>query len=227
MCEAHMMDLKTIRRAIDQLAEEKGIDAAKILEAIEASVAAAYKKEYEKKGEIVKAKFDMRTGELKFWQLKTVVDETAVRITKEGEEELEKPEMPSSTEGAGEVILPRYNPDRHIMIGEAKKIKPEAQLGDEMEFPLETKEDFGRIAAQTAKQVILQKIREAERESIVQEFKNSEGEIVSGVVQRFERGNIYVDLGRALGVMFPNESVPGEHYKSGDRMKFYILAIQE
>lgn len=221
------MDLKTLRRAIDQLAEEKGIDAAKIMEAIEASIAAAYKKEYEKKGEIIKAKFDIRTGELKFWQVKTVVDETTVRVVEEGAAPEGGEPRPAEAGREEEQILPRYNPDRHIFLEEAKKIRKDAKLGDELEFSLQTKEDFGRIAAQTAKQVILQKLREAERESITAEFKNSEGEIVSGVVQRFERGNVYVDLGRAVGIMFQNESVPGEHYKPADRMKFYILAIQE
>ncbi len=219
-----MMDLKTLRRAIDQIAEEKGIDAAKILDAIESSIAAAYKKEYEKKGEIVKSKFDLKTGELKFWQVKTVVDETTVRLPVEGEEEVEEVRP---TEGSTEEVLPRYNPDRHIMLTEAKKIKKGVELDDELEFSLETQDNFGRIAAQTAKQVVLQKLREAERESVVQEFKSREGEIVSGSIQRFERGNVYVDLGRTIGIMFHNESVPGEHYKSGDRLKFFILAIQE
>jgi len=220
------MDLKTLKRAIDQISEEKGIEPAKILEAIESSIAAAYKKEYEKRGEIIKAKFDLKTGALKFWQIKTVVDETTVRIIEEGATEVEKTPEPTPAQ-EGEIVLPRYNPDRHIFLEEAKKIKKDAKLGDELEFPLDTREDFGRIAAQTAKQVILQKLREAERESVVSEFKNREGEIVSGVIQRFEKGNVFVDLGRAAGIMFSNESVPGEHYKPGVRMKFYVVAIQE
>jgi len=232
-----MLDLKNLRRAIEQLSEEKGIAAEKILEAIETSIAAAYKKEYEKKGEIIKAKLDPRKGELKFWQIKTIVDDTTVRVIKEAEKQNSAPEgeTPGSTEPVeqkpensdDEPVLPIYNPARHIFLEEAKKIKKDAVIGNELEFPLETKEDFGRIAAQTAKQVILQKLREAERESVFKEFKDSEGEIVSGVVQRFERGNVYIDLGRAVGVMFHNESVPGEHYKTGDRMKFFVLAIQE
>jgi N utilization substance protein A len=216
-----MMDLKTLKRAIEQISEEKGIDPARILDAIESSIAAAYKKEYEKKGEIIKAKFDLRTGDLKFWQAKTVVDETTVRVVHEDDEE-------ETTYGENdEMLLPRYNSDRHIFLAEALAIKPSAKLGDELEFPLETHDDFGRIAAQTAKQVILQKLREAERESVLTEFKNREGEIVSGLVQRFERGSIYIDLGRAMGIMFGSDAVPGEHYKPGDRLKFYIMAIQE
>lgn len=208
-----LMDLKTIKRAIEQVSEEKGIDPAKVLEAIESSIAAAYKKEYEKKGEIIKAKFDLKTGELKFAQVKTVVDETTVRM--EGEEE------------DSEEKLPRYNSDRHLMIDEAKKIKKGIAVGDELEFPLESHEDFGRIAAQAAKQVILQRLREAERDSIIKEFKGREGEIVSGTIQRMDRGNVYIDLGRATAMMFYNEAIPGEHYRVGERLKFYIVSVQD
>lgn len=224
-----MFDLKILKRAIDQIAEEKGIDPAKILEAIESSIAAAYKKEYAQKGEIIKCKFDLKTGDLKFWKIKTVVDETTVRFVEEGEEaaslEAAESKMPESIP-EGEVLLPRYNPDRHLLLEEAKKEKSAVKVGDELEFPLETKEDFGRIAAQTAKQVVLQKIREAERDSVLSEFKSKEGEIVSGIIQRFDRGNVYVDLGRATAVLFYNESIPGEHYRAGERMRFYVLAVQ-
>jgi N utilization substance protein A len=112
-------------------------------------------------------------------------------------------------------------------LDEAKKIKKDVELGEEMLFPLETHEDFGRIAAQTAKQVILQKLRESERDSILNEWRGREGQIVSGVIQRFERGNIFVDLGRTIGVMFTNESIPGEHYRSGERLRFLVLTVQE
>lgn len=220
-----LMDLKTIKRAIDQVAEEKGIDAAKVLDAIESSIAAAYKKEYEKKGEIIKAKFDLKTGELKFWQVKTVVDETTVRMGDEGEAEEAAPVV--TADGSVEEKLPRFNSDRHMMIEDAKAVKKNVAVGDEIEFELETKEDFGRIAAQAAKQVILQRLREAERESIIKEFKGREGEIVSGTIQRAERGNIYVDVGRATALMLYNEVIPGEHYRIGERLKFYIVSVQE
>src|SRR3989344_8911119 len=109
-----MIDLKTLKRAVDQIAEEKGVEPAKILEAIEASIAAAYRKEYAQKGEYIKCKFDLKTGELKFWQVKTVADETTVRIVEEAEENEEK-------EPTLEPRLPRYNPDRHLLLEEAKK----------------------------------------------------------------------------------------------------------
>jgi N utilization substance protein A len=228
-----MFNLKELKKAVEQIAQEKGVDAQKVFEALEASIAAAYKKEYCQKGEVVRSKFDQKTGALKFWKVKTVVDDTMVRVIEEGEEEpmeTEKGKRAAPAEGfaeEGEGLLPRYNPDRHLWLNEAKEIKEDAQLGEEIVFPLETHEDFGRIAAQTAKQVILQKLREAERSSILDEFKNKEGEIVSGVVQRYDRGNVFVDLGRATGIMFYNESIPGEHYTTGSRMRFYILAVQE
>lgn len=225
-----MIDLKNLKKAVDQIAEEKGIDANQVLEAIESSIAAAYKKEYGQKGEVVKCKFDSKTGNLKFWQVKTVVDENTVRIVEEGEaapeEETRKPAS-AETALTEEEKIPRYNPDRHLFLEEAKKIKKDVQVGEELEFPLETHEDFGRIAAQTAKQVVLQRLREAERVSVIQEFQNREGEIVSGIIQRFDRGNVFVDLGRATGVMFYNESISGEHYRSGERMRFFILAVQQ
>ena len=230
-----MIDLKNLRRAVEQIAEEKGIEPEKIIEAIETSIAAAYKKDYEKKGELIKAKFDMRTGELKFWQVKTVMNETTVRMIEEAEESEEGKEEGQKgkrievfeDQKTEEELLPRYNPDRHIFLDEAKKIKKDAELGDELEFPLEPHADFGRIAAQTAKQVVLQKLREAERESVLKEFQSREGEIISGAVQRFDRGNVYVDLGRTTGIMFPNESIPGEHYRPSERLRFIILAIQQ
>ncbi len=215
-----MFDLKTLSRAIQQIADEKNIAPEKIIEAIEASIAAAYKREYEKRGEVIKASFDLKTGEVKFYLVKQVVDETMVVTDPEVE-------IPTTPVVEGELVPVRYNPDRHLLIEDAQKIKADVKVGEELEFPLETKEEFGRIAAQSAKQVILQKIREAERESIYKEWKDKEGDVVSGLVQRYERGNIFVDLGRAIGVMFYNESIPGEHYKSGDRLRYYVLAVQD
>ena len=235
-----MLDLKELVSAVEQIAEEKGIDTDRAFEAVEQALAAAYKKEYRQRSEIIKGGLNPKTGEIQFWQVKTVVNPDEVRIVEEEEEDEEdvkdkKQELkedekrPASGEAKEdeEEVLPRYNEDRHIFVEEAQKTKPDAQSGDEIEFPLEAQEDFGRIAAQTAKQVILQALREAEKESVHKEFADKEGEVVSGVVQRFERGNVYVDLGRAIGVMFYNESVPGEHYKVGQRMRFVVLAVQE
>ena len=229
------MDIKELGSAIQQIATEKGIQPDKVFDAIESALAAAYKKEYRKRSEIIKAKFNHKTGGLKFWQEKTVVDPSEVRIVIEEEEPAEKNEKSEKKEfkeapieqESEEELLPRYNSDRHIFTDEAKAIKKDAKSGDILEFPLETHADFGRIAAQTAKQVILQGLREAERSSVREEFAGKEGQIVSGIVQRFEHGNVYVDLGRAIGVMFRNESIPGEHYRQSERLRFYILAVQD
>jgi N utilization substance protein A len=229
-----MFNLKEIKKAVEQIAQEKSLDPSQILEAIESSIAAAYKKEYGKRTEIIKAKLDFKSGDLKFWQVKTVVDKTTVREEEEPVEgeavagkETEIPAAKQIEEENVEDMLPRYNEDRHIFLKEAKKINSKIKLGDEMEFPLESHDDFGRIAAQTAKQVVLQKLREAERGSVIKEFQNKVDEIVSGVIQRFDRGNVFIDLGRVTGIMFPSEAIPGEHYKSGDRMRFYVVAVQE
>lgn len=227
------MDLKTIKSAIDQIADERGLSPEIVLEAIEGAIASAYKKEYRKRSEIIKAAFDAKTGEMKFWQVKTVVSPDEVKMPEEGEEleednnNYEDRRQNIEIEDEEEDGLIRYNPDRHILIDEAKKVDSEAKPGDELTFPLELHEDFGRIAAQTAKQVILQNVREAERDSIRKEFEEKEGEMVSGVVQRYERGHVYVDIGRATGIMFKNESIPGEHYKTGQRLRFYVLAVQQ
>lgn len=227
------MDLKSLGTAVQQIASEKGIPPEKVLAAIEAAIAAAYKKEYRKRTEVVRAKFDVKTGEMKFFQVKTVIEPSQVRIVEEETEETEQKKNVKETEPASvktaadeEELLPRYNPDRHIFLEEARKIKPDAEPGEELEFVLELHESFGRIAAQTAKQVVLQNIREAERASVQEEFANKEGEIVSGIVQRFDRGNVYIDLGRAVGIMFPNESIPGEHYRPGERLRFFVIAVQ-
>lgn len=218
----YMLNLKDLKRAIDQIAEEKSIDQEAILGVIESAIAAAYRKEYGKRGEIIKAKLDLKTGQLRFSQVKIVVDENTVRFKEE--EEDKKPTQPTEP---GEEPLPLYNPDRHILLEEAQKIKPDAQVGEEIEFPLEEHEEFGRIASQAAKQVILQRLREVERESVKKEFQGKEETVVSGVVQRIERGNVYIDLGRAVGIMFWNETIPGEHYRIGERLRFYLLAVQE
>jgi N utilization substance protein A len=228
-----MLNIKELSKALKQVADEKGLDPDKVLDVIESSIAAAYKREYAGRGDVVKCKMDQKTGELNFWQVKTVVDDTTVRFVEDEEESpvVEGVVAVNQKEAMGaeddEQKLPRFNPERHITLAEAKKIKKDVVLGEELEFPLETHEDFGRIAAQTAKQVILQKLRESERDSILNEWRGREGQIVSGVIQRFERGNIFVDLGRTIGVMFGNESIPGEHYRAGERLRFLVTAVQE
>jgi len=220
-----MLDLKALNRAIEQIAQERGIEPQAVFSAIESAIAAAYRKEYRKKGEIIKCRINPKTGELSFWQIKIVADENSVRIKEEGEERDKRQETRDMAET--KEPFPIYNPDRHLWLKEAKEIKPDAQVNDELELPIEQEEEFGRIASQAAKQVILQKLREVERDSVKKEYQGKEGEIISGIVQRIERGNIYIDLGRATGILFYNETIPGEHYRIGERLRFYLLAVQE
>jgi N utilization substance protein A len=198
------MELKEIKAAISQIAEERGIPFEKVVETFEQALASAYKKEYGKKGQQIKSKIDLETGEVKFWQVKTVVDEKDVK--------------------EGKI---KFNPDRHILLEEAKKIKPDIKVGEELIIPLETKIDYGRIAAQTAKQVILQKLKETERELIFQEYKSKEGQIVSGVVQRVEPKAVYLNIGKTLGILPKEEQVQGEFYKPGQRLRVYILKVEQ
>lgn len=228
-----MFDLKVMNSVLGELEEERGIPRDKVIEAIEAALATAYKKEYAKRGQIIRAKLDLNSGTTEFQQIKEVVDENTVRFVEEDEEEPEQKyfhDRPAKVVplAEGEVAeLPRYNPEQHILLADAKLMKRDAKVGDELIFPLETKDDYGRIAAQTAKQVIIQKIREAEKVSVVAEFGKRQGEIVSGTVQRMERGNIYIDLGRATGILPYDEQIPGERYRQGERLRALLYQVEE
>ncbi len=217
-----MFDLKVINSVVQQLEEERGIPREKSLDAIATSLATAYKKEYGKKGQIVRASFDQNSGGVEFWQVKIVVDRDQVIM--DGDEEATHEEL---KDAVTEDIKIRFNPEQHILIEDAKKIKRDAQIGDELIFPLEAKSDFGRIAAQTAKQVIIQKIRDAEKVSVMSEYGQKEGEIVSGTVERIERGTIFIDMGRAVGVIPYEEQIPNERWKTGDRIRAYLYAVEE
>jgi len=218
------MDLKSFASAIVQIAEEKGISPEKVWETIEMAIAAAYKKEYGKRGQIIKAKLDPGTGELKLWQVKQVLDKSMVYT----EEELEKlKEKGKEIQEDEEGKKLRFNPEKHIMAEEARKIKPKIKPGEELETALEPKGDYGRIAAQTAKQVITQRIRESERESIFDEYKGKEGEIISGIVQRIEGGNVFMDIGKTLGILPREEQVPGEFYRPSQRLKTLVLKVEQ
>jgi N utilization substance protein A len=126
-----------------------------------------------------------------------------------------------------EDIKIRFNPEQHMLIEDARRIKKDVEIGEELIFPLETKADFGRIAAQTAKQVIVQKIREAERVSVTGEFGEKKGEIVAGTVERVERGVVYVNMGRALGIITYEEQIPGERFKTGDRVRAFLYDVED
>jgi len=252
-----MVDLKQFISAIDQIAEEKGISKEKVIETIEMAMAAAYKKDYGEKGQNIRVKLDPKTGQAKFYQVLVAVDESMIfsdeeivemeRQRAEKEEARlkalesaadEKKEEAKSKESEEEIVSEeniapdaakkfRFNPKRHIMINDGKKLDPKIELGGELLIALETKEDYGRIAAQTAKQVIIQRIREAEREVVFETFKEKEGDILSASVQRIERGAVFLDIGKTTGVLFPEEQIPQERYRIGQRLRVYVVRVDK
>ena len=213
-----MLDLKVINSVLAQLEEERGIPREKILEAIELALATAYKREYGKKGQIIRAKFDINTGKTEMFQVKIAVDESTVAMNED--------EIPTDIK-EGEKEMDLYNPEHHMMLSDARRIKKDVVLGEEMIFPLEAQDDYSRIAAQTAKQVIMQKIREAEKVSVMSEYGKREGEIVTGTVQRIERGNVFIDMGRATGLLPYEEQIPGERFGQGERVRAYLYRVEE
>ncbi len=229
-----MMDLKILKSALGQLEDERGIPKEKIVEAIEQALAAAYKKDYGKKGQIVRAKFDIDSGKTEFTQIKIVVDKSMLKPEDDTDAEMEEKEITEKKEvdndgkeNEEEEKLIRFNSEHHILIEDARKIKKGAEPEDEIEFPLESQDDYGRIAAQTAKQVIIQKIREAEKISIMKEFEDREGDIINGTVQRIDRGTIFVDLEKTTGILPYDEQIPGERYKQGERIRAYLYSVEE
>ncbi|MFA7193713.1 MAG: transcription termination factor NusA [Candidatus Paceibacterota bacterium] len=212
-----MIDLKVVNAVMTQLEEEKGIGREVVIDAIELALANAYRKEYGKKGQIVRAKFDLNSGAVEFNQVRIVVDKDSVVM--------DENEVIENIEGEEPKV--HFNSEHHILLEDAKLMKTGAKVGDELIFPLENKDDFGRIAAQTAKQVIMQKIREAEKTSVLSEFGQKEGEIVSGTVERMERGSVYLDMGRAVGLLSYEEQIPGERFKQGERVRAYLFKVDE
>ena len=178
--------------AITQLAAEKNLPKEMVLEAVEAALASAYKKDNLATSNVV-VRIDRETGVVRVYTRKTVVEEVAdARIE----------------------MTPQ----------EARSLKPDAVLGDTVDIETAA-HDGGRIAAQTAKQVVLQRLREAEREVVYEEYSGKEGDIVSGMVQRFEGKNVIIDLGKAEAVLPPSEQVKTEHYRPGQRLKLYLLEV--
>ena len=221
-----MLNAKQFAFAITQIAEEKNIPEDKIIEVIESAIAAAYKKDYAEKSQIIKAKFNKDSGIFSIFRHKTVVkiDEEgyiALGDDQNAEDLGSTPE--ESTDGVRKI---RFNPDRHISLDDAKEIKPDIQEGEEIVEELDPREDFGRVAAQTAKQVLMQKIREIERTTAFEAYKDRVGEVITGTIQRMDRGIIFVDLGKGVGLLFPSEQVYADNYRVGNRHKFLIQNVE-
>ena len=224
-----MIDLKTINAVLGEF-EDRGISRATMIEAIESAMATAYKREYGKRGQVIRSKLDLNSGTISFEQVKTVVDDTTVRFPTPDEvipEEHHAHGFHAEEEYLAEGELPRFDSEKHILIDDAKRMKRGVNVGEDIIFPLEQQDDFGRIAAQTAKQVVIQKVREAEKLSMMEEFGEKKGQIVGGIVQRMERGAIFVDLGRTTGIIPYEEQIPGERYRMGERIRAYLYAVDE
>lgn len=198
------MDSKRFIQAMEQIGEEKGIPQEKVMDTVEHAVAAAYKKETDKKGYNVEVNFDSKQGLTGVYQVKEVV---ANDIEDDPNE--------------------YFDSRKQILLENAKKKDEELEIGDEIKEELELVDEFGRIATQTAKQVIIQKIKETEREEIYKEFKEKEGDLISGTVQRVEGSTTFFDLGRTNGVLPRKEQIPGEDYRSGTRFRLYIVRVEE
>lgn len=189
-----------ITLAIQQICEEKNIPVSAVIETIEQALAAAYRKDFGEPNQNIKVTFDPDTGGSEVFDVKVVVDGPA-----EGEEEI--------------------NEKKEILLTEAKKIKQDIQVGDEVRARLTVPAEYGRMAAQTAKQVIIQRLREAEREVVFAEYKDKEGQVLLGTVQRVEGRVVFIDLGHTVAVMPYGEQIPREHYVPGARVKVYLVQV--
>lgn len=211
--------------AIRLVCDEKNISIDSVINTIEAALAAAYRKDFGEKNQNIVVEFEAESGKSKVYDVKTVVEDVDL------EELEEKLEAQKERREAGEEIpeeeeIKRFNPKSEIMLAEAKQIKKSVKLGDEIRTRLTIPDSYGRMAAQTAKQVIIQRLREAERENIFNEYKDREGEIVNAVVQRVEGHTVLLDIGQATAVMPPEEQVRRERYESGRRIKVLISSVE-
>ncbi|MFU0801433.1 MAG: transcription termination factor NusA [Xylanivirga thermophila] len=181
-------------QAIEQICKEKGIEKETLLEAIEAALVSAYKKNFGT-AQNVRVNMDRDTGAIKVFALKNVVEEV-------DDEFME------------------------ISLQDAMKISPKYTLDDMVEIEV-TPKNFGRIAAQNAKQVVVQRIREAERMIVYEQYLEKENEVISGIVQRIEKNNIFIGLDRTEGILPANEQMPNEAYHVNDRIKVYITEVRK
>lgn len=279
------MSQSPIQAAIQQICQEKNLDEEVVLRSIEAALAAAYRKDFGNKLQNIITEFDPKTGEVKVFDIKTVVEDlppepeydeegnlinaplavTSSSASEKTEKKQRKPkeEVGSNFAAAFAAAIKakqeeeegtttsekvpvtkafiaeeaegvpaegeeerKFNPKTEIEIKEALLNKPDAKIGDEIVTPLELLGEFGRMAAQTAKQVIIQKLREEERIKVFEEFKSLENTLIIGTVQRREGRNVLVDLGHTTAILPPEEQVERERYNTGNRLKFYLKTVE-
>ena len=206
------MNSKEFIKALNHIVEEKNISEDVVFEAMELALATAYKKNFDSKTN-VRVDINRETGEIKVFSYLVVVNEID-----EGTESTDE-------EGNPITIAPEINIDAQILLEDAKKIVPNIEVGETIEKEV-TPKDFGRVAASTAKQVVTQKIREAERNSIMEEFADKEGEMMLGLLAMEDSKNYYVDLGRTRGILPKSEMIPEETVKMGTSIKVYISKVE-
>ncbi len=224
-----------IELAIRQICDEKGLSYESVVETIASAIAAAYRKDFGDKYHNLEAEFDTETGLARIFDVKTVVEDiSAEELEAVKVREAEASAKREALRALGEFVPddapsdeagPKFNPKTDIMVSEANILRAHAKVGDVIRTELPQAVEFGRMAAMTAKQVITQKLREAEREIIFNEFKSVEGDVITGTVQRKEGRVILVDIGRTTGIMKPEDQMPTERYRSGDRLKMFVREV--
>lgn len=221
------------------ICEEKNISLESVIATIEAALAVAYRKDFGEKNQNIKVAFNLDDGSSRVFDEKTVVSDEKKELTEKLLAEklaaaeaaaaegniVEEEARPVDADAEEEEEFERFNPKTEISLTEAQGLKKGATEGDIIRTELIPPAAYGRMAAQTAKQVIIQRLREAERDTIYNEFKDKEGEVINGSIQRIEGRVVLIDLGQATAIMPPGEQVPHERYTPGQRLKFYVVAV--
>ena len=207
-----MMNSKELIKALDNLVAEKNISPDVVFEALQLALQTAYKKNFNSKTN-VRVDINRDTGEIKVYSYLVVVDEYD-----DGEEVVDE-------EGNVKRLEPKINRDAQILLEDAQKIVPDIKVGETIEKEV-TPSDFGRIAAGTAKQVVMQKIREAEKVGIIEEFADKQDELMIGMVALEDQRNYYIDLGRTRGILPKKDIIPGEKIVMGSNIKVYITKVE-
>lgn len=242
-----MNQITNITNVIKQICEEKGISVDSVVSTIELALAAAYRKDFANRLQNVSVEFNLTNSSFKVYDIKEVIEDLPSEVVaqalekakqkrkaalfvpddlkKERKEKQEEAIEIKKQEGEIDEDLITFNPRTQITLTEARQINKKAKIGQEIKTELTVPGDFGRMAAQTAKQVIIQRIREAERETIYRNFKEQEGKMLSGIVQRLEGATVIVDIGKTAGFLPLREQIPNEHYSTGQRIKVIVLAV--
>lgn len=230
------MALNPLLQALETICQEKNISKEVVIQTLESALAAAYRKDYGEPNQNIKVEFDADTGEMKVFDVKIVMEKppeeefeenaNTTNVDANTANTIAKPvaEGESSTEFVEE--KPRFNPKLHLTPEEAQILKPGIQIGEEIRTTLTVPSSYGRMAAQTAKQVIMQKLREAERAVLYDDFKSKEHTVVTGVIQRREGRAVLVDFGKLTALMLPEGQAPHEQYRAGERVKVYVESVE-